>query len=138
MIRIMLSISSLLGFRLGCLDFKGAYFQSSPITLTIYVRPPREVSKHGIIWKLLKLPYVITEAGLQWAKEVEDWLVNKKELVRVPGVSQLYIMTENGRPSMFVAKVTDDILMVGSAEKMTTFVEEFKQIFEISKEIIDS
>ena len=66
MIRLMLSIATLLPFRIGLIDIKGAYRQSGPIKRDIYVRPPIEVGeKRGVIWKLVKLPYGITEAGRQ-------------------------------------------------------------------------
>lgn len=67
-IRLLLSIVTFLGFRLGFADIKGAYLQSGPIQRQIYVRPPKEwqgtrgrLSK--ILWKLTKLPYGIVEAG---------------------------------------------------------------------------
>lgn len=41
-IRLICSIAAILRLRLGCIDIKGAYLQSGPITRDIYVRPPRE------------------------------------------------------------------------------------------------
>ena len=41
-IRLLLSLVTFLGFRLGIIDIKGAYLQSGPIKRAIYVRPPRE------------------------------------------------------------------------------------------------
>lgn len=68
-IRLVCSIATILHFRLGCLDIQGAYFQSGPIQREIFVRPPRECgADRGTVWKLVKLPYGITEAGDQWAK----------------------------------------------------------------------
>lgn len=74
-IRLLCSIATILGFKLSCLDIKGAYLQSRPIQRDIYVRPPPELQmKRSILWKLTKMPYRITEAGRQWARVFEQWL----------------------------------------------------------------
>lgn len=63
-IRLLLSLATTFFFRLACVDIKDAYLQSGPIKRTIFVRPPRELRlPRNILWKLRKLPYVITEAG---------------------------------------------------------------------------
>lgn len=76
MIRLMLSLACILQFALGCVDIKSAYLQSGPITREIYVRPPKEWQlRRSKIWKLLTLPYEISEAGRQWAQAIEKWLL---------------------------------------------------------------
>lgn len=47
--------------------------------------------KRGHIWKLLKPPYRVTEAGRKWATVIEDWLINEVEMEKMKGVSQLFI-----------------------------------------------
>lgn len=67
-----------LGFRIGTADIKGAFLQSGPIRRYIFVRPPREWPRlRGRLWKLLKLPYGITDAGRQWQVVVEDWMLTQ-------------------------------------------------------------
>lgn len=68
-IRLMLSVTAILPFRIGLVDISGIYMQSVPIKRKIYVRPPRERDEagRGKIWELLKMPYEITEEGRQWA-----------------------------------------------------------------------
>lgn len=64
-IRLTLSMSDTMGIRIGCVDVKEAYLQSGSIKRLIYVRPPKELAKRGILWRLNKMPYGITEAGRQ-------------------------------------------------------------------------
>lgn len=75
-IRLMLSMISMTPMRLGLVDISSVYMQSGPIQRENYVRPPREWDRgrRGTIWKLLKLPYGIAEAGRQWATLIERWL----------------------------------------------------------------
>lgn len=56
----------------------GAYMQSGLIKKDIYVRIPQEWmnEQRGRMWKLLKLPYGVNEAGRQCEEVIEDWLTN--------------------------------------------------------------
>ena len=138
-IRMLCSLATILNFRLGCLDIKGAYLQSGPIQRDIYVRPPPELhSRRGILWKLTKLPYGITEAGRQWARVFEKWLTEKAEFSRVNGVPQMFVhRRKNGDIKLLIAKVTDDLLIAGALEHIDTFNEAITKRFPISKVIRD-
>lgn len=138
-IRLVLYISTLLGFRLGMADIKGAYLQSGPIKRTIYVRPPREWrGARGMLWMLLKLPYGIVEAGRQWQKVVEEWMLTTGRLLRIRGISQLFLKRNaSGKIILLVAKVTDDFLIAGSLEQMKQFTDELQQRFVVGKVVIN-
>lgn len=52
-IRIILSMVAILGFRIGVIDMKEAYLQSEAIRRLIYVRPPADILKtRGVLWRL--------------------------------------------------------------------------------------
>lgn len=63
-IRLMLSMTSFFPMRLGVVDISGAYMQSGPIRIEVFVRPLREWNgtKKGRLWKLSKFPYGVSEA----------------------------------------------------------------------------
>lgn len=138
-IRLVCSLATILGFRLGCLDVRGAYLQSGPIQRDIYVRPPPEwKGKRGVIWHLLKMSYGISEAGRQWAKVIENWMIQRASFGRVRGVPQMFIRrTKEGNISIIEAKVTDDPLIAGSVEDIKVFSKHISKRFPISKVIID-
>lgn len=78
------------------------------------------------------------EAGRQWAKRIEEWLLTVYKFERVNGASQLYILRDaDGVIFMLLAKVTDDMLMEGSPSTMSDFVRKLEQEFAISKAIVD-
>lgn len=68
-IRMLLAMATFLPVRMGVIDKRGACMKSGPINREIYVRSPREWHgrKRGNVWKLIKIPYGVTEAGPQWA-----------------------------------------------------------------------
>lgn len=139
-IRLLLSIAATLGMRLGVVDISGAYMQSGPIKRQLYVRPPREwVTQRGMIWKLLKLPYGVTEAGRQWAMVMEEWLTKEAGMDRVNGISQLFIKRRSDDTiKLILAKVTDDLLFTGDIDTMEEFVKEVSNRFKVSKAILNS
>lgn len=138
-IRLMLSLVVILNFRIGVIDIKGAYLQSGAIKRRIYVRPPPDIANtRGKLWLLTVMPYGITEAGRQWQKVIEDWLLKEAGFERVFGVSQLFTLrNKQGEIIMLIAKVTDEILMGGDPDIMRHFAEAIAKRFEVSKVIID-
>ena len=111
-VRLLLSLATFLGYRIGTADIKGAFLQSGPIQREIFVRPPRSwSSKRSVLWKLRKLPYGIADAGRQWQKTVESWMLEQSGFERVLGITQLFVKrNEYGDIELLVAKV----LMISS------------------------
>lgn len=139
-IRILLSAASIMSLKLGCIDIKSAYMQSGPINRELYVRPPKEYNgQRGILWRLLKLPYGISEAGRQWAKVIETWLLTDGNMERVHGMSQLYVLRNNqSNILMLLAKLTDDLLLAGDLNIMETFSAKIGKRFKLGKVVINS
>ena len=136
-IRLLLSIVTFLGFRLGMADIKGAYLQSGPVKREIYVRPPREWEGcRSTLWKLTKLPYGIVEAGRQWQKTVEAWMLGPGKLERVFGIGQLFVRRNiQGNILLLVAKVTDDFIIGGTIEEIENIIQAMKERFNVGKTI---
>lgn len=138
--RLLLSLATMLDFRLGCVDVTAAYLQSGPISRELFVRPPREYqTKRGVVWKLIKLSYGISEAGRQWAKTIESWLLHDQKMVRVNGISQLYLKRDQSTNiTLLLAKLTDDLLIAGSEQDMHNFATSIQKRFKIGKVVINA
>lgn len=138
-IRIILSLATLFDFSIACADIKGAYLHSGPITRQLYVRPPKELDEdRGILWRLIKMPYGISEAGRQWAKAFESWLLNEAGFERISGISQLFIMkTNKGHIKLIMAKIVDDLLIAGRRADIDAFIVVLQGKFPTRKVLID-
>lgn len=69
----------------------------------------------------------------------EDWLLSEEGFKRVHGVTQLLIKRNlNKNIKIIITKITDDVLMTGSAEEMKRFADSLQTRFEVSKIVIDS
>lgn len=136
-VRLVASLAAILGFELGTADIKGAYMQSGPITREVYVRPPRDCyRKRGVVWKLLKLPYGMTDAGRQWQLRVEDWMLRTAGMERVTGVNQLFTKKDGERIVLIVAKVIDDFLIAGHRDDIRDFISDLRMEFEVGNTAI--
>lgn len=135
---MLLSLTSILFFLLGGIDVKGTYLQSGRIKRVIYVRPPKEMNvARDILWRLNKL-LSITEAGRQWAKEIESWMIDDYGLQRIYGFSHLYLKRYDAEKiKLIIAKAKDEILLAGHIQQMKEFSDIFSRRFVVSKTIID-
>ena len=133
--RLVLSLGVILNFTFGVADIKGAYMQSGPAKREIYVRPPKDwTTTRHTLWKLLKLPYGIVEAGRQWLKTIEEWMLNVFKLERIFGVNQLFVRRGQGdKVILIVAKVIDDFIVAGPINEIQNFMHNLKKIFEVGK-----
>ena len=130
-IRLLCSLDTVLVFKFGCLDVQGAYLQSGPIRRDIFVRPPHEYSRaRGVLWRLLKVPYGISEAGRQWAQVFEEWPTKEARFERMQGVPQPFARRgKENAIQMLLAKVTDDLLMTGSFRDIAIFTVHIRERF---------
>ena len=75
-LRIALGILASRRWKLHSLDVKSAFLQGQPIERELYVKPPKQANATGV-WRLLKCPYGLADAGRNWFLRV------KQELVRL-------------------------------------------------------
>ena len=132
-IRLKLSMAATRNFRLMLIDVKGAYLQSGNIGRRIYIHPPKEYGEgRRKLWRLIKLPYGIVEAGRQWMLTCENWLLSHLKFRRVPGVQQLFVHGKEGKHfTAIMAKATDDFLLAGDNTSLAWFKKQAQMRFKI-------
>lgn len=90
-VRLIISLTIILGFEISTADFKSAYMQSGPNQREIYVRPPNRINIcQNTVWKLQRLPYGIIEAVWQCLCAIETWMTSVYNTERVPGLEPLF------------------------------------------------
>ena len=55
--KLLMAISANFRFKLASVDIRAAFLQSKILDRDVYVEPPKDVKKPGIIWKLQKPLY---------------------------------------------------------------------------------
>lgn len=74
--RILLSVCVTNNWRIESIDIKGAFLQSEKLERMIHVRPPRQLKKPGIIWKLEKPAYGLSDSSRNWYISLSQYLVS--------------------------------------------------------------
>lgn len=133
-IRILLSIRTCLGFTFGGADVHGAYMKIRRITLEVYVRPPRDFyRKIGVVWKVLKSPYGLVDAGRQWVLKPESRMTIEGKPGSVLGVPQFFTKKEGDTIKSITAKVTNEFQVSVKMEDVESFMNELQEAFVIGK-----
>lgn len=114
--------------------------QSGSIERDIYVHPPREKknTQKGTLWKLLKLPYGVLEAGRKCTTVLEGCLTNEMGMEQARGISQVFVKRrKDGSISMIVTKLSEESLLSGDLLTINNLVTKLTMRFKASKAIID-
>jgi Reverse transcriptase (RNA-dependent DNA polymerase) len=133
-IRILLALASIYHLHIASIDIKGTYLQSGRCRLDIFVHPPNEWRKvRGVGWKLLKLTYGLPDAGHQWQTVIDDFILSIGFSI-IPGLPELFEQQSDSKnPPTMLAKVTDDILLVGTEFALASFIRNIRASFDVGR-----
>ena len=133
-IRTLLALAAIYHLHIASIDIKGAYLQSGRCRRDIFVRPPNEWRQvRGVAWKLLKLPYGLPDAGHQWQTVIDDFILSLGFSI-IPGLPQLFKQQSASKdPPTVLAKVTDDILLVGTDSAIASFIQNIRASFDVGR-----
>ena len=132
-VRIMLTIGAAKGWSCKSLDIKAAFLQGKPLEREVFLKPPSEFKKEGIIWRLNKCVYGLNQASRNW------FLTVKRELIHlgaeIPKVDPAYfVWKKDGNTVGVLSSHVDDFLIIGELVFQQNLIKELKTIFEISSE----
>ena len=61
--KLLMALSANFHFKLGLVDICAAFLQSKVLDRDVYVEPPSDIKKQGVIWKLRKPLYGLDDAS---------------------------------------------------------------------------
>ena len=61
--KILMAIAANNGFRLASVDIRAAFLQSRTLHRDVFMKPPPDIKKEGIIWRLKKPLYGLDDAS---------------------------------------------------------------------------
>jgi len=110
-----------------------AFLQGRKIDRTVYVEPPKEFKKPGMVWRLRKGLYGLREASRLWFEELSADL-EKKGGQKLLGDEAVFLFFRNGEICGIVCVHVDDIIAAGDDIFHREIVDEIKRRFKISKD----
>ena len=71
-LRLLFTVAASMKWPIHSLDITSAFLQGKPIERLVYLTPPKECYKPGILWKLNKCVYGLSDAAKMWYRNVKD------------------------------------------------------------------
>ena len=135
-VRIMLAISASKGWECGATDIRAAFLQGNPISREVFIRPPAEFRKPGIIWQLHRCVYGLQDASRMWYIKV------KEELEKLGGQPvcvdpAFFYWKNNDEVCGVMTSHVDDFLHSGDQLFKKNVLDKLRRTFEISSESAD-
>ena len=85
-----MALSANFHFKLASVDIQAAFLQSKVLDRDVFVEPPSDIKKQGIIWKLNKPLYGLDDASRKFWLRVRDVFLNKLHLKTIEGDKVFY------------------------------------------------
>ena len=94
-------------------DVRAAFLQSDSLDRDVFVEPPPQRKKEGIIWKLKKPAYGLRDASRKWFHSTENTLFSLKMQQSKRDSCLFYFLKDNNLEGLLIFHV-DDFLSSGT------------------------
>lgn len=129
--RLFLTVAAMKGWVIQSLDVRAAFLQSHNMERDVYLRPPTDLRKKGVVWKVLKPIYGLKDSAKNWFNtlKVELETSNCKQSILDPASFRYY--RENQLKGMLISHV-DDFLYAGDEDFHKKIIGMIENKFDIS------
>ena len=114
------------------LNWKAAFLQAEKLERDVFVEPPKDIKKEGIIWKLKKPIYGLEDAGRKFWLKV-DKMFKAEGMKTLQGDSAFYYLHEGESLVGMILCHVDDFSISGTKEFVGMINDLLKKNFTISK-----
>ena len=132
-IRIMLVIGASKKWKCKSLDIRAAFLQGNMLEREVFLKPPSEFRKKGIIWRLKRCVYGLNQASRMWYLKVREEMI--KLGAESPKVDPAYFIWKRDEKVIgILSSHVDDFMYCGEESFEENVIKKLKTIFEISSE----
>ena len=125
------------GFEMKSLDVTSAFLQGSPLERNVFVAPPEEREKDGIVWKLKKSCYGLYDASRKWFLTVKEQLTEFR-MKNLSGDDAFFYRIKKDCLDGICILHVDDFLISGSKEFHKEVARKLKGRFTFGKVEVES
>jgi len=102
-----MALSANFDFKIVSMDIRAAFLQAKTLDREVFVRPPDDIGKEGVIWKLLKPLYGLDDASRKFYLKVKKTL-QKMGLKTLPGDDAVNYEHKKGKLMGLILSHVDD------------------------------
>ena len=117
-----MALSANFHFKIASVDISAAFLQSKVLDREVYVEPPSDIKKQGIVWKSNKPLYGLDKARRKFWLRIKD-VTTEMGLKVMDGEEAFYFLHEEGHLRGAVLTHVDDFNLAGDDD----FVEKVLQ-----------
>merc|ERR1712002_675001 len=125
-------LSANFNFKIVSMDIRVTFLQAKTLDREVFVRPPKDQEKEGVIWKLLKPLYGLDDASRKFYSKVRETLKNLG-LNTLPGDDAAYYQHKNGKFIGMILSHIDDFTIAGTKAFVNRIIKGIKKQFAVSK-----
>ena len=129
---ILVTLANTFNWKLESVDIKAAFLQSSILDRAVFIKPPRELKKVGIIWQLEKPAYGLSDSSMNWYLSLKEFLVKIGCICSKLDSALFYYRTQNKLRGMIALHV-DDFLIAGDTIFKKDIYQKILKKYDISK-----
>merc|ERR1712115_157367 len=129
--KLIMALSANYKFKIVSVDIRAAFLQGKTLDREVFVRPPKDQEKEGVIWKLLKPLYGLDDASRKFYLKVRETL-KKLGLNTLPGDDAVYYQHKNGKLIGMILSHVDDFTIAGTKAFVNRIIKGLKKKFTVS------
>merc|ERR1712101_70152 len=113
--KLIMALSANYNFKIVSVDIHAAFLQAKTLDREVFVKPPQDQEKEGVIWKLLKPLYGLDDASRKFYLKIRETLRNF-DLNTLPGDDPVYYQHKDGKLIGMILSHVDDFTIAGTRE----------------------
>lgn len=133
-IRIFLTLICMLGWKSGSLDIKSAFLQSHELKRSVYLLPPKDIRKDGVVWEIKKPIYGLKDSAMNWYRTLKSDLIDLGCVQSILDPTVFCFYHEEKLLGMFICHVDDFLFSLGDQNFQRLVINKLKEKYEISSE----
>lgn len=133
-LRLVFVAAATMNWELQSLDITAAFLQGNILDRDVFIQPPVDYARNGMVWKLRRCLYGLKDAPRAWYKRVVE------EFKKIGGKMSLYDdamfmwHARNGSLVMVLVTHVDDFVYCGRREWVLKVIGHIRTVFKISFE----
>ena len=121
-------------WKIESLDITSAFLQAHKMEREVFINPPPDKRKNGVIWKLIKPMYGLGDSARQWYTTLKNHLVENGCVMSRLDKSVFIWYDENNKFSGIIVTHVDDVLFAGNTKFNNTVMKPLLKTFKVSRQ----
>ena len=131
-LRLVLTLAASENWKLQSIDIKSAYLQADKLDRDVFVRPPKELKRPGLIWALDKPAYGLIDSARNWYSSISSFLISQG-CKRCIYDKALFFYSVGNKLCGLIMMHVDDFIFCGSVKFLNDILKPLKAKYDISK-----